>query len=365
MDSNTEAIIIAVLVALLVLTFAYLTYLVLIIRRNRKSDGEEPSVLEINNLDSQGDGYNKQEAIEAAEIIQSPLDNGIKQKEEVLENPQEVKPNLSSLTDGSVASARSHPSSSNSNEPSEGSNSNGNSNTVPSRSEDQSSSSLNSIIEKRPPQCPYKGKLQCTCQQTRKSADSQRLLHNPHYTSVASKNQASMVSGGRYSTSGIERLQSGEQSSEKVQRWISNTSPKQSRRNRNPLRYQDGNDEDDDDTPILTQMTALGKEVISPVSSPRSRTRPSSPLSPVHRASSSSIIYPNAGWSDFYGWSSTPNLHSFPSSPTRASTSRFQSQQIRSQTPPRSASSTLSSSKKSSSKQPQNAEADYYQQRIT
>lgn len=362
MNSSTQAIIIAVLVSLLVLTFAYLAYLVRILRRNRKNKSDDAAPTEAIKLDLEVDGHAKVEAKEMAEIVDLVSDDLNKAKEKVLDTPLETNANLSSLTDGSVASTRSQPSTSNGQELSEASNSNdGNSNTANTRSEDLSSSSFSSAVGKRPPQCSYKGKLQCTCQGTRKSADNHKQLHNPQYTSATNKNQSRTVSNGRYSTSGIERLQSSENGGVKVHQWISDTTLKTPKRPKSTLPYRDG-EEDDDDTPIMANRKSLGKKVRSPVPSPRSRSRPSSPLSQVHRAASPGIVYPNAMWNNFHGWSSTPNLHSFASSAS-LSPPRLSSQQYWNQPPPRPNSSTLSSYKQTSSRQVRKSD-DYYQQRI-
>ncbi|KAH8556337.1 hypothetical protein BGW37DRAFT_472130 [Umbelopsis sp. PMI_123] len=418
MNSSTEIIIVSVLASLLALSFAYLTYIVIILRRNRKNKKKNEATalengkpeLEVDSSDQIPTKYKEEIDTSAAELIvednkedldapECLVEDRDKDLAKALEQKKKENPHLSTLTDESAASTHSQLSEPGSKAPSEE-----RSTKLDKSSKIIQEQSANNILSstangKRPPQCPYKGKLQCSCQQYRPPSDDQQQLHNPTYTSAATKIQSTKTSSGRNSMSPLETTPISD--IDDIKEWMSNTNSQKPKLNEvsSKKKSSNANDDDDDDTPIMTRMQALGKEVVplavisgarhqrvrtgpprstlsetgtrsrpssplSPMSSPRIRNRPLSLLSPVQRAPSPSVVYPNGMWNNFYGWPNTPNLQSFPFAPGTASSNLVPSYQIRTQTPPRHQSRSLASSYKSLTEQPGRRSDDYYQQRI-
>ncbi|KAI9286975.1 hypothetical protein BC943DRAFT_320410 [Umbelopsis sp. AD052] len=411
MNSNTEIIIVAVLVSLLVLSLTYLTYLVVILRRkNRNKRTNETLALENGKLeveissddqlptkskDESGASDMSRDGKTSESDAAHRLDNSTTEVlAKILGQNQNGNQNLSVLTDGSQASTRSQISEAGSKQSSEqGSNKY---NTTGEVTEERNANILLPIIAsgKRPPECPYKGKLQCSCQQSKRSPNGQRQIHYPTYTSETTKGRPSIVSGSRQSMSLLEAIVSEDVND--VKEWISSTKSKQRERNGATSKENlgDTNEDEDDITPIMTRMQALGKEVIPPIvpdtrhtrtvaevpSSPRSNfhtsTRPSSPLSsisstqarnrpisprsPVHRVPPG-YVYPNGTWNNVQGRQNTSN-HSVPStSPT--SLNLMPSYQMWTQSPPRHQGSPFATSYKSLPMLPVRRSDDYYQQR--
>jgi hypothetical protein len=412
MNSNTEIIIVAVLVSLLVLSLTYLTYLVVILRRKNKNKRENDDLalengkveVKISSDDqlptkskdeSDASDISSEDKKSDADAAKRLDDDKIEVLAKILEQKQEENPNLSVLTDGSQASTRSQISEPGSKEPSEKGSTKYNS-TGEVIGERNANDLLQIIATgKRPPECPYKGKLECSCQKSKRSIDSQRLVHYPTYTSETTKSQASMVSGSRQSMSRLEATVSGDVND--VKEWISNTKSKQLKQSgaSSKENLSDDNEDEDDVTPIMARMQALGKDVIPPVvsdarrhptlteplgsphpslhtrtrpssplssiSSTRARNRPVSPRSPVHRVPSG-YIYPNGTWNNVHGRQNTPNHHSVPStSPTTLN--RMPSYQMWTQSPPRHQGSPFASTYKSLPMPPVRRSEDYYQQR--
>ncbi|KAI8581972.1 hypothetical protein K450DRAFT_269758 [Umbelopsis ramanniana AG] len=411
MNSNTEIIIVAVLVSLLVISLTYLTYLVVILRRkNKNKEKNEDLALENGKLEvdiSSDDQLptKSKDVFDASDISRDEMkleanaahhldDNKTEVLAKILEQRQKEPPNLSVLTDGSQASTRSQISEPGSKQSSEKGSTKFN--TTGEVIEGRNVDGLLPVIAsgKRPPECPYKGKLQCSCQQSKRPADGQRQIHYPTYTSKPTKSQASMVSGNRHSMSRLEATISKDV--DDVKEWISSTKSKQHEQNgvSSKENLGDANEDEDDITPIMTRMQALGKEVIPPVasdvrhhrtltdvpgsphasfhtrtrptsplssiSSARARNRPVSPLSPVYRVPPG-YIYPNGTWNNVQGWQNSPN-HSVPStSPT--SLNLMPSYQMWTQSPPRHQGSPFATSYKSLPIPPVRRSEDYYQQR--
>lgn len=413
MNSNTEIIIVSILVSLLLLTLTYLTYLLVILRRKNKSKKQNEDLaiengkmeVEINSDDplpprgkdvpNSSDSSSDEEKSDE-DLDKHPNDNKIEVLAKILEKKQEEAPNLSVLTDGSQASTRSQISEVGSKEPSEKGSTKDN--TTEKIVEEKNNTDLLNIIAigKQLPQCPYKGKLKCSCQQSRRSADGQRQTHNPTYTSESTRSQASMVSSNRRSISRLEATVPEDVAD--IEIWISRTNSKQLHKNGASSKGNVGDaDEDEDDvTPIMARMQALGKQVIPPVtssvrhsrtfteppdsphSSLHSRSRPSSPLSPRSnsRPRNSPVsprsppvyrippgyIYPNGTRNNGYEWQKTPSHHSFLSTSPN-SLNLMPTYQMWPQSPPRHQGSSFASTYKSLPMQPIRKSDDYYQQR--
>lgn len=413
MNSNTEIIIVSVLVSLLVLTLTYLTYLLVVLRRKNKSKRENKDLaiengkveVEINSddplpsksKDESNTSSSSSDDEKSDENSDKRLDdNKIEVLAKVLEKKQEETPNLSVLTDGSQASTRSQISEVGSKEPSEKGATKYD--TTEQIIEERNNTDLLTIIAngKRLPECPYKGKLKCSCQQSRRSADGHRQTHYPTYTSESTKSQASMVSSNRRSISRLEATVPEDVAD--IEIWISRTNSKQLHKNGASSKENAGDaDEDEDDvTPIMARMQALGKQVVPPVissvrhsrtfteppdsphSSFHSRTRPSSPLSP--RSSSRprnrpvsprsppvyvippGYIYPNGTRNNVYEWQNTQSHHSVLSTSPN-SLNLMPSYQLWPQSPPRHQSSSFASPYNSLPMQPIRRSEDYFQQR--
>jgi hypothetical protein len=413
MNSNTEIIIVSVLVSLLVLTLTYLTYLLVVWRRknNSKRKNEDLAIengkveMEINAddpLPSKGkdesnacDSSSHDEKSDEASAKRLD-DNKIEVLAKNLEKKQEETQNLSVLTDGSQASTRSQISEVGSKEPSE--KGSAKYDTTGQIIDERNNTDLLTIIAngKRLPQCPYKGKLKCSCQQSRRSTDGQRQAHYPTYTSESTKSQAKMVSNNRRSISRLEATVPEDVAD--IEIWISRTNSKHLHKNGASSKENvgDADEDEDDDTPIMTRMQALGKQVVPPVissvrhsrtfteppdsphSSFHSRTRPSSPLSlssssrprnrpvsprspPVYRIPPG-YIYPNGTRNNVYEWQNTPSHHSVLSTSPN-SLNLMPNYQMWPQSPPRHQGSSFASPYKSLPMQPIRRSDDYYQQR--
>ncbi|KAG2182398.1 hypothetical protein INT43_007328 [Umbelopsis isabellina] len=305
MDSTTSAIIIAILVALLVSTIVYLTHLVRVIRQSRRQQSSTPSGLESTDISGQinvpditikdasemdGLGVQKEAAKQKKDTDSSEGNN----KEHLLSN----------LTDTSIVSDSPSTVSRENlvrvNEITDSAN----------VSKLEALASASKLPQKIPPPCPYKGKIPCTCQQARGSMDLLRHHNNPSHTYPRTMQSTSSFSSGRHSTSAIDRVQYSD-GKDKVHQWIA-YSPSISQRNG---KLPNHHEEDDDDQPIINHLNTGSKEDSIPLSNPRSRTRPSSPLSP-HRTTTSSIVYPNQTFSDHHRLAAHQNINTFAYSPS-------------------------------------------------
>lgn len=304
MDSTTSAIIIAILVALLVSTIVYLTHLVRVLRQNRRQQSSTPSGLESTDISDQRNVPDIT-VKDASELDGLGLQNEAAEEKKDTDTSENVKEQLlSNLTDTSIES----------DSPSTVSRENivrvNDITKSASVSKLEALASASKLHHKIPPPCPYKGKLSCSCQQTRGSMDLLRHHHNPSHTYPRTMQSASSFSSGRHSTSAIDRVQYSD-GKDKVHQWIS-YSPSMSQRNG---RLPNHHEEDDDDQPIINQLKTASKEDSIPMSNPRSRTRPTSPLSP-HRTTTPSIVYPNQTFSDHHRLAAHQNINNFAYSPS-------------------------------------------------
>jgi hypothetical protein len=306
MDSNTSAIIIAILVALLVSTIVYLSHLVRVLRQARRQQTGTPSGLESNQAELNLVNVPDITIKDASELACLDLEKepiGVDKEVDIMEESREH--HLSTLTDTSVVSSS----------PSTVSKENvvqaNDISNVVKASKLEGPALPSASHHKLPPACPYKGKIPCTCQQTRGSMDLLRHHHNSSHTYPRTMQSTSSSSSGRRSTSVLESSQYSDLGKEKVHQWISGNPPTSLRDGRVPNHQE----EDDDDQPVINQLKTGNKEGSVTLSNPRSRTRPSSPLSP-HRSTASGIVYPNQTFSDHHRWVPQQNINNFAYSPS-------------------------------------------------
>ncbi|KAJ2964331.1 hypothetical protein NQZ79_g854 [Umbelopsis isabellina] len=303
MDSTTSAIIIAILVALLVSTIVYLSHLVRVVRQSRRQQSSTPSGLESNSVTGQ---VNVPDITirDASELDGLGLEKGPVEDKKNAYTTEDIKEQLlSNLTDTSILS----------DSPSTVSKENAvqvNDTNSANASKLEALALPSKIHHKIPPPCPYKGKLPCTCQQARGSLDLLRHHHNSSHTYPRTMQSTSSSSSGRHSTSALDRLQYSD-GKDKVHQWISYSPSMPLRNGRLPNHHE----EDDDDQPIINQLKTGSKEGSISLSSSRSRTRPSSPLSP-HRSTAPGIVYPNQTLSDHHRLAAHQNINTFAYSPS-------------------------------------------------